>query len=49
MTANLQHVGADSFHPITSVEQANGKLYLGSLTQPAFAVIDAPAGVSADD
>ena len=49
VTHNLQHVGTDSFHPITSVEQANGKLYLGSLTQPAFAVIDAPAGVSADE
>ena len=49
VTHNLQHVGADSFYPITSVEQANGKLYLGSLTQPAFAVIDAPAGVSTDE
>ncbi|MDF1629303.1 MAG: SMP-30/gluconolactonase/LRE family protein [Alcanivoracaceae bacterium] len=49
VTHNLQHVGADSFYPITSVEQANGKLYLGSLTQPAFSVIDAPAGVSTDE
>lgn len=49
VTNNLQHFGPDSFHPITSVEEANGKLYLGSLTQPAFAVIDAPAGVSAND
>lgn len=49
VTHNLQHVGTDSFHPITSVEQANGKLYLGSLTQPAFAEIDAPAGVSTDE
>ena len=49
VTHNLQHVGVDSFHPITSVEEANGKLYLGSLTQPAFAVIDAPAGVSIDE
>lgn len=34
---NLQHQGANSFHPITSVEQFNDTLYLGSLTQPAFA------------
>jgi sugar lactone lactonase YvrE len=39
---NLQHASAESFHPITSVEEVNGKLYLGSLTQPAFAVLDAP-------
>lgn len=37
VTHNLQHQGADSFHPITSVEQYNNTLYLGSLTQPAFA------------
>ena len=34
---NLQHVGEQSFHPITSVEQHGGTLYLGSLTQPAYA------------
>jgi sugar lactone lactonase YvrE len=39
---NLQHVGPESFHPITSVEEVGGRLYLGSLTQPAFGVIDAP-------
>jgi len=49
VTHNLQHVGADSFHPITSVTEANGKLYLGSLTQPAFAVIDVPNGEQTDE
>jgi sugar lactone lactonase YvrE len=39
---NLQHIGSDSFHPVTSVEEAHGQLYLGSLTQPAFAVLPAP-------
>lgn len=39
---NLQHEGADSFHPITSVEQAGDRLLLGSLTQPAFAVYTVP-------
>lgn len=39
---NLQHVGPDSFSPITSVEEANGYLYLGSLTQPALARIPVP-------
>ena len=34
---NLQHVGKQSFHPITSVEQHGDTLYLGSLTQPAYA------------
>lgn len=43
VTHNLQHVGEESFHPITSVEEANGNLYLGSLVQPAFAVLPAPA------
>lgn len=37
VTHNLQHAGAESFHPITSVEQSGNNLYLGSLTQPAFA------------
>lgn len=35
---NLQHRGADSFHPVTSVEQHGDRLYLGSLIQPALAV-----------
>jgi sugar lactone lactonase YvrE len=42
VTHNLQHVGPESFHPITSVEEVDGKLYLGSLTQPSFAVMDVP-------
>ena len=46
VTQVMHHVGKDSFHPITSVEEANGQLYLGSLTQPAFAVLPAPAGAS---
>lgn len=37
VTHNLQHQGAESFHPITSVEQHHDTLFLGSLTQPAFA------------
>lgn len=37
---NLQHLGKESFHPITSVEQVGNRLYLGSLTQPAFAVYE---------
>jgi len=46
VTHNLHDVGADSFHPITSVEEANGRLYLGSLTQPAFAVMDVPTSLA---
>lgn len=42
VTHNLQHEGPDSFHPVTSVEQAAQTLYLGSLTQPAFATIAVP-------
>jgi sugar lactone lactonase YvrE len=37
---NLQHAGRDSFSPVTSVEEAHGRLYLGSLTQDAFGVFD---------
>lgn len=37
VTHNLQHIGAESFHPITSVEQFNNTLFLGSLTNPTFA------------
>lgn len=40
VTHNLQHVGPDSFHPITSVEQSHNSLLLGSLTQPAFAILE---------
>lgn len=39
---NLQYAGSDSFSPITSVEEVNGYLYLGSLSQPAFARIAVP-------
>ena len=37
VTHNLQGKGGDAFAPITSAEEANGYLYLGSLSQPAFA------------
>ena len=39
---NLQHPSPESFSPITSVEEKNGILYLGSLTYPGFARISAP-------
>jgi sugar lactone lactonase YvrE len=37
---NLQHAGRASFSPITSATEVNGKLYLGSLEQDAFGVLD---------
>jgi sugar lactone lactonase YvrE len=37
---NLQHAGRASFSPITSATEANGTLYLGSLEQDAFGVLD---------
>jgi sugar lactone lactonase YvrE len=37
---NLQHAGKDSYHPITGAFEDNGRLYLGSLTQPAIGVLD---------
>ena len=37
---NLQHPGPDSFAPVTSATEAHGRLYLGSLTQDAFAVLE---------
>lgn len=40
VTHNLQHDGAHSFAPVTSVTEAGGRLYLGSLTQDAFGVLD---------
>jgi sugar lactone lactonase YvrE len=40
VTHNLQHGGRDSFSPITSVTEAYGRLYLGSLTQDAFGVFE---------
>jgi hypothetical protein len=39
---NLQDSSPESFSPITSVEEKNGVLYLGSLTYPGFARISAP-------
>lgn len=40
VTHNLQHPGPESFSPVTSATEAHGRLYLGSLTQDAFAVLD---------
>jgi sugar lactone lactonase YvrE len=37
---NLQHPGRDSFSPVTSATEVHGRLYLGSLTQDAFGVLD---------
>lgn len=37
VTHNLQHAAADAFHPVTSVIEHQGKLYLGSLTADHFA------------
>ena len=37
---NLQHPGRDSFSPVTSATEAHGRLYLGSLTQDSFGVLD---------
>ena len=39
---NLQYPSPESFSPITSVEEKNGVLYLGSLTYLGFARIIAP-------
>jgi len=39
---NLQHAGRDSFSPVTSATEAHGRLYLGSLTQEAFGVLELP-------
>ena len=39
---NLQDPSPDSFSPITSVEEHNGMLYLGSLTYSGFARVKAP-------
>jgi sugar lactone lactonase YvrE len=41
---NLQHAGPDSFSPVTSATEAHGRLYLGSLTQDAFAVLEPAPG-----
>lgn len=51
VTHNLQDVGNTSYHPITGVDEARGKLYLGSLEYPAVAVYDlsdTSASVNAD-
>jgi sugar lactone lactonase YvrE len=45
---NLQHRASDSYAPITSVEEANGRLYLGTLEQAAFGVIEVPPATSAN-
>lgn len=37
---NLQHAAPDSFAPVTSATEARGRLYLGSLAQDAFGVLD---------
>lgn len=37
---NLQHAAPDSFAPVTSATEAHGRLYLGSLTRDAFAVLE---------
>lgn len=42
VTHNLQQIGRDSYHPITGVREADGKLYLGSLTQDAIAIFQLP-------
>jgi hypothetical protein len=39
---NLQDPSPNSFSPITSVEEENGVLYLGSLNYPGFANIKRP-------
>ena len=43
VTHNLQHPGPDSFAPVTSATEADGRLFLGSLTQDAFGVLDLSA------
>ena len=42
VTHNLQYSSSESYSPITSVEEKEGVLYLGSLTYPGFARINAP-------
>lgn len=37
---NLQHAAPDAFAPVTSATEAHGRLYLGSLTRDAFAVLE---------
>jgi strictosidine synthase len=39
---NLQYPSPESFSPITSVEEYEGYLYLGSLTYEGFARVKAP-------
>jgi sugar lactone lactonase YvrE len=43
VTHNLQHRGPGSFSPVTSATEADGRLFLGSLTQDAFGVLDLSA------
>lgn len=42
VVTDLRHADPKAFAPITSVEQADGQLYLGSLTADAFARIPLP-------
>lgn len=37
---NLQNPGKDSYHPVTGVFEADGRLFLGSLTEPAIGVFE---------
>lgn len=39
---DLQHVGADSYSPITSVVEHDGRLWLGSLYRDSIGVVDEP-------
>lgn len=39
---NLHDTSKDSFSPVTSVEEHEGKLYLGSLSYPGFGIVKAP-------
>lgn len=42
LTHNLQDAGPNNYSPITSVEEVDGMLYLGSLNQPAAARLPVP-------
>lgn len=42
VTHNLQHVGPESYHPITTAFEAHGKLYLGSLVRADIGVMELP-------
>ncbi|MCA8924856.1 MAG: SMP-30/gluconolactonase/LRE family protein [Planctomycetes bacterium] len=42
VTHDLQHAAPESFSPVTSVEERDGWLYLGSLTYPGYGRIKRP-------